>query len=114
ARVRDRRAGLLPAGRHRRLSMATAPAARPRMLLLAEPLAGLSAAERADAVRKIAALRDRGLTLLLVEHDVKSVLSLCDRITVVDFGRKIAEGPPEVIARDARVIEAYLGAASRR
>jgi len=112
--VRDSKAGLLPAGRQRLLSMATALAARPRMLLLDEPLAGLSAAERADAVRKIAVLRDRGLTLLLVEHDVKSVLSLCDRITVVDFGRKIAEGPPEVIARDARVIEAYLGAASGR
>lgn len=102
-------ARLLPAGMQRVLSISTALAVRPYLLMLDEPLAGLNSTEKQSVAKKISALRDHGLTVLLVEHDVRSILSICDRITVIDFGAKIAEGSAEEITGNPAVIEAYLG-----
>ncbi|MCP8894740.1 ABC transporter ATP-binding protein [Shinella daejeonensis] len=108
----NRHADVLPGGVQRTLSIATALAARPRMLLLDEPLAGLNPTEKAKIAAKIRALRDGfGLTVLLVEHDIKSVFSVCDNITVINIGRKIAEGTASEIAANETVIRAYLGSA---
>jgi branched-chain amino acid transport system ATP-binding protein len=109
----DMPARLLPAGLQRVLSISTALGVRPSMLLLDEPLAGLNTTEKRRVSEKIAALRDRGITVLLVEHDVRSVLSICDRITVVNFGERIAEGTAEEITSNPEVVEAYLGSPTR-
>ncbi len=82
-RFRHTRASLLPGGTQRVLSIATALACRPRLLLLDEPLAGLDGTEKLAVGRRISNLRDRGITILLVEHDVRSIISLCDRVTVL-------------------------------
>jgi branched-chain amino acid transport system ATP-binding protein len=84
----------------------------PRLLLLDEPASGLRAAEREALRDLIAQLHAEGLTMLLIEHDVGLVTSLADRVTVLDLGRVIAEGPPEEVTRDERVISAYLGHAT--
>jgi ABC-type branched-subunit amino acid transport system ATPase component len=102
-------AGQLPGGIRRILSIATAVAARPRLLLLDEPLAGLNATEKAEVADRIEALRAAGITILLVEHDVRSVMRLCKTITVIHFGKVIAKGSPEEVSKDGAVIEAYLG-----
>jgi ABC-type branched-subunit amino acid transport system ATPase component len=102
-------ARLLPAGMQRVLSIATALAVRPSLLMLDEPLAGLHTTEKSSVAQKIIGLREHGITVLLVEHDVRSVLSICDRITVIDFGEKIAEGSVEEVTSNPDVIEAYLG-----
>ncbi|TIP79311.1 MAG: ABC transporter ATP-binding protein, partial [Mesorhizobium sp.] len=102
-------AGNLPGGLRRVLSIATALATRPRILLLDEPLAGLHATEKAEVSTRVEQLRADGISILLVEHDMKSVMRLCDRITVLNFGRVIAEGTPEEIGRHPEVIKAYLG-----
>jgi branched-chain amino acid transport system ATP-binding protein len=102
-------AGLLPAGLQRVLSIATALATGPRMLLLDEPLAGLNPSEKVDIVERIRHIRDSGVTILLVEHDIKSVLSVCDWITAINFGEKIAEGTPNEIVKDDKLVQAYLG-----
>ena len=104
-----RGAGIEPGGMQRVLSIATALAAGPRLLLLDEPLAGLNATEKAEVATRIERLRDDGITVLLVEHDIKSVLRLCNSITVINFGARIASGSPGEIARDETVIKAYLG-----
>ena len=106
-------ARLLPAGMQRVLSIATALAVRPTLLMLDEPLAGLNPTEKSSVAQKIAGLRDHGITILLVEHDVRSVLSVCELITVIDFGEKIAEGTADEVTSNAAVIEAYLGKQSR-
>ena len=106
-------ARLLPAGMQRVLSIATALAVRPTLLMLDEPLAGLNPTEKSSVAQKIASLRDHGITILLVEHDVRSVLSVCELITVIDFGEKIAEGTADEVTSNAAVIEAYLGKQSR-
>lgn len=111
--VSDTTARLLPMGIQRVLSISTALAARPSLLLLDEPLAGLNATEKTRVAEKISALRDRGITILLVEHDVRSVLSICDRITVINFGQKIAEGTAGEVTSDRGVIEAYLGSPTK-
>ena len=103
-------ARLLPGGTQRLLSIATALAARPAMLLLDEPTAGLNPTEKAVAIERVAALRDRGITILLVEHDMKSVMRVCERLCVINFGKKIAEGTPQEIREHPEVIKAYLGA----
>ena len=106
----DRRAGDLPYGDQRRLEIARALASEPKLLLLDEPAAGMNPAETRDLVGLLLRLKQGGLTLLLVEHDMHFVMSLCDRITVLNFGRKIAEGSPREIRANPAVIEAYLGA----
>jgi len=111
-RYAQHRANSLSYGDQRRLEIARALATEPRLLALDEPAAGMNASEKNVLHELIERIRADGRTVLLIEHDVKLVAGICDRITVLDNGRVIAEDTPDQVRRDPRVIEAYLGSSA--
>ena len=108
AAVKNERARNLPHGHLRALGIALALAAEPKLLLLDEPFAGMNPEETREAVRMVRGIRDRGVTILLVEHDMSAVMRISDRVAVLNFGNRIAEGTPAEIQTNQAVIDAYL------
>lgn len=106
---REQLAGELPLGSQRALAMAIALASKPRLMLMDEPFAGMNPEETGRMMQLVRKVRDSGVTIVLVEHDMKAVMGLCDTLTVLNFGTLLAEGTPEQISRHPDVIAAYLG-----
>ncbi len=109
SRYRDEKANNLPYGDQRKLEIVRGLAAEPELILLDEPAAGMNPQETEDLIRLIGRIKDLGVTVVLVEHDMKVVMGISDRILVLDYGKKIAEDVPGVVRNDVLVIEAYLG-----
>jgi branched-chain amino acid transport system ATP-binding protein len=109
--VRKAPAGTLPYGLQKRVELGRALAAEPKLILLDEPMAGMNLEEKEDMARFILDVNDEwGTTMMLIEHDMGVVMDISDRVVVLDYGRKIADGPPEQVRKDAAVLDAYLGA----
>lgn len=106
---RRRRAATLPYGLQKQLEIARAVSAKPQLLLMDEPAAGMTALERRDLVPRIRSLRDEGLTVVIVEHDMDVIATVCDVVTVLNFGRKLIEGTPQDALASVEVRTAYLG-----
>ena len=103
------KAGEISYGAQRKLEIARAMAADPKLLLLDEPCAGMNPTETSELKELIKVLPEKGLTIMIVEHDMEFIMNLCDKIVVLNFGNKIAEGSPDVVRKNSEVIEAYLG-----
>jgi branched-chain amino acid transport system ATP-binding protein len=105
----DNLASNLSYGDQRRLEIARALATQPKLLALDEPAAGMNATETKDLKLLIQRIQADGISILLIEHDVKLIMSLCDRVAVLDYGQKIAEDVADIVRKDRRVVKAYLG-----
>jgi len=109
ADMADRKAGNLPFGKGRLLEISRALAAKPKIILMDEPAAGLNSRETAELALLIRRIRESGITIALVEHDMDLVMDICDSIVVLNLGKKLAEGTPREIQENPSVISAYLG-----
>ena len=113
ADLEDEIAGNLPHGHQEALALAIARATEPELLLLDEPVTGMNPAEKMAMMQKIKTLNENGTTILLVDHDMRTVLGICQKLTVLNFGQVIAEGTPQEVCDNKDVVEAYLGIEAR-